>query len=195
MCKKLERPGWRWFKDGLWFREEWEDLDRGLSAIERTKRVVFGAMQGLTTCLAFTVETEEDFSDGWLPTLDMKMRVSEQNQVKYTFFEKPTASNKCLQATTALNQNYLMKSLSKEVMRRLANISEHMGNKEKVRVMDDFSQKMVNSGHTMEVVKKTLANGMKGHIRKVQRCKAEGKPFHRCEGSSARSRKQKKLTQ
>ena len=53
-------------------------------------------------------------------------------------------------------------------MRRLANISEHMGNKEKVRVMDDFSQKMVNSGHTMEVVKKTLVNGMKGHVRKVQ---------------------------
>ena len=76
------RPGWRWHKDGLWFREDWEDIDRELSAIERTKRVIFGAMQGLTKCLAFTVETEEDFPDGWLPTLDMKMRVNKQNQIE-----------------------------------------------------------------------------------------------------------------
>ena len=39
------RAGWRWFEDGLWFREDWEELHRELSAIERTKRVVYGAMQ------------------------------------------------------------------------------------------------------------------------------------------------------
>ena len=72
------RAGWRWFKDGLWFREDWEELDTELSAIERTKRVVYGAMQGLTECLAFTVETEEDFSDGWLPTLDIPFMRSPQ---------------------------------------------------------------------------------------------------------------------
>ena len=76
-----------------------------LSNIERTKRAVLGAMQGLTSCLSFTVETEEDFTDGWLPTLDIKLRVLEDNQIAYTFFTKPTASNKCLQADTALNHN------------------------------------------------------------------------------------------
>ena len=182
-------------KGALWFREDWEESDRGLFAIERTKRIVYGAMQGLTECLAFTVETEEDISDGLLPTLDMKMRVNEKNQIEYTFFEKPTASSKCLQATTALNQNCLMKSLSNEVMRRLANISEHMGIREKVRVLDEFCQKMANSEHLLEAVRKTLVNGIKGHLRKVKRCEDEGKPFHRCAANSARTRKQKNLTQ
>ena len=55
------RRGWRWHRGGLWFCKEWEEEDMMLTNIERTKRVVFGAMQGLTDCLSFTVETEEDF--------------------------------------------------------------------------------------------------------------------------------------
>ena len=73
---------------------------------------MFGAMQGLTKCLSFTVETEEDFSDGWLPTLDLKLRVNDDNQVEYSFFAKPTASDRCLQATTALNHNCVMHEAS-----------------------------------------------------------------------------------
>ena len=30
------RPGWRWHRQGLWFREDWEEEDLALSAIERT---------------------------------------------------------------------------------------------------------------------------------------------------------------
>ena len=61
--------------------------------------------------------------------------------------------------------------------------------------MDEFSVMMVSSGHGVEVVRQTLMSGMKGHIRKVARCEKEGKPFHRCAASSAKSRKSKKLTQ
>ena len=42
------RAGWRWEEGGLWFRKEWEEEDALLSPIERTKRVVFASMQGLT---------------------------------------------------------------------------------------------------------------------------------------------------
>ena len=86
-------------------------------------------------------------------------------------------------------------SLSNEVMRRLANVSSHMGTSEKTKVLDDFSQVMVNSGHDLEVVRKSLMNGIKGHERKVHRCIKEGKDFHRCASASAKSRKSKKLTQ
>ena len=94
------RPGWRWEKDELWFSKEWEREDAFLTPTERTKRAVHGSMQGLTSCLAFTVETVEDFEDGWLPTLDFKIRVNQFNQIEYSFYEKPMASNRCLQADT-----------------------------------------------------------------------------------------------
>ena len=101
------RPGWRWEGNGLWYRKEWEEEDSFLSPVERTKRMILASMQGLTGCLAFTVETCEDFEDGWLPTLDFKLRVTVNNIIEYSFFEKPTAPNRCLQADTALNQNSL----------------------------------------------------------------------------------------
>ena len=68
-CMYPIRAGWRWKSGGLWYREEWEEKDALLSPTERTKRAVHGSMQGLTKCLRFTVETSEDFADGWLPTL------------------------------------------------------------------------------------------------------------------------------
>ena len=64
-----ERPGGRWYNRGLWYKKECEEEDTLLSPTERTKRMFVGSMQGLTKCLAFTVETSEDFTDGWLPTL------------------------------------------------------------------------------------------------------------------------------
>jgi hypothetical protein len=45
------RAGWRWEQGELWFSKEWEQQDQLLSPTERTKRAVFGSMQGLTKCL------------------------------------------------------------------------------------------------------------------------------------------------
>ena len=79
------RAGWRWEQEELWFSKEWEKEDALLSPTERTKRAIFGSMQGLTSCLAFTVESSEDFDDGWLTTLDFKLRVNSRNQIEYAF--------------------------------------------------------------------------------------------------------------
>ena len=70
-----------------------------------------------------------------------------------------------------------------------------MGREEEVSVMNKFSVMMVSSGHGIDTVRKTLMNGIKGHVRKVARCKTEGKQFHRCAATSAKSRKSKKLLQ
>ena len=70
-----------------------------------------GVMQGLTECLSFKVETHEEFSDGWMPTLGCKLRMKSRNIIEYTFYEKPTTSIRTLQSDTALNQNCLIKTL------------------------------------------------------------------------------------
>ena len=62
-----------------------------LSGLERTKRALHASVQCLTSCLAFTVETGDEFADGWLPTLDMKLSITSDNKNQYTFFEIPHA--------------------------------------------------------------------------------------------------------
>ena len=112
-------------------------------------------MKGHNNCLEFTMETEEDFSDGWLPTLDLKIRVNEKNLIMYCFFEKPTASQMCLQSDTALGQDSLVQSLVNDVIRRMTNTSELVELEERLAVVDNFGQKMLNSGHSLAEVRKT----------------------------------------
>jgi hypothetical protein len=73
--------------------------------VEVSKRVVHGTMQNIVHFLVFTIETGEDFEDGWLPTLDTSLKVDAKNIIHYRFYEKPTASKVCLQESTALGQN------------------------------------------------------------------------------------------
>ena len=187
------RAGWRWEGGELWYKKEWEEEDYLLSPTERTKRVVHSSMQGLTKCLTFTVETSEEFTDGWLPTLDFKIRVNSRNQIEYNFYEKPTASNRCLQSDTALNQNCLIRSLVNEVGRRLDSFSGTVPLRERVAALDRFSQKLLNSGHSLATVRSIIVSGIKGYQRKVARCEAARTPLHRSSGQSAASRRTKKL--
>ena len=94
------------------------------------------------------METEEDFTDGWLPTLDFKLRVNANNIIEYAFYEKPTTSNICLQSDTALNQNCLIRSLSNEVGRRLDSFSQTVSMEARILALNIFSQKLINSGHS-----------------------------------------------
>ena len=87
------RPGWRWINGSLLFNLKWEREDQELTDIEITKRVILGTLNGVEDYLRFTIETEEDFMDRWLPTLDTKLRVDGSNQVLHGFYEKPTNAN------------------------------------------------------------------------------------------------------
>ena len=53
---------------------------------------------------------------------------------------------------------------------------------------------MANSDHSLEVIRRSMISGLRGHLRKVSRCEQEGKPFHRTAAASSKSRKLKKLT-
>ena len=55
------------------------------------------------------------------------------------------ASNRCLQADTALNQNSLIRSLNNELGRRLDSFSKSVADEERILVLDKFTQKMINS--------------------------------------------------
>ena len=103
------------------------------------------------------------------------------------------ASNRCLQADTALNHNCMVRSLGNEVIRRLDSFSKSVPLTQKVEALDKFSQKLINSGHKVVTVRGILISGIKGFKRRVSRCQAEGVPLHRSAGQSADKRRKKKM--
>ena len=72
-------------------------------------------------------------------------------------------------------------------------ISRTVPLKERIVAINNFSQKLVNSGHQLKTARDIITNGLKGYIRKVNKCKDMGVPLHRSALQSAQSRRTKKL--
>ena len=92
-------------------------------------------MRGIFGCLEFTTETEEDFADSWLPTLDTKLRVKQDNQVDYCFYEKPTTSPVTVRKESALEENSKVQILSNNLIRMYYNTKEDSTTEVKTKII------------------------------------------------------------
>ena len=79
-------------------------------------------------------------------------------------------------------------------MRRMLNCSSHIPIVSRHEVINNFGQKMVNSGHTIQEVRRNLISGLKGWRSKFDRCKTTNQPVDRSARQSADSRCFKILT-
>ena len=62
--------------------------------------------------------------------------------------------NQVLHARTALPENTKMQSLSNEVIRRMRNTSELLDSGTRVRIIDNFAQKMKNSSYKLDIIRR-----------------------------------------
>ena len=113
--------------------------------------------------LNFTIELAEDFEDGYLPTMDTKLRVSLNSIVTYIFYEKPTAANVMVQRTAALGESLKVRILVREVLRRMINTSEREPDKVRNEVLDRCCQKLCNSGHYLPSIRNMMVSGLLGY--------------------------------
>ena len=60
-------------------------------------------MNSMMSFLNFTVEVGDDFQDGKLPTLDLKIWIQD-GVIEYEFYEKPMSGNTVVRAKTALSE-------------------------------------------------------------------------------------------
>ena len=115
------------------------------------------------------------------------------NRVLHRFYEKPTSSNITVQKRTAMAEDAKIQIVSNDLIRRLLNSSEELGRGAKVKVVDEYAQKLANSGYGREQIKRILCNGIKGYEGKLRRCREEGRKLHRSSVDSQGARVRKKL--
>ena len=140
------------------------------------------------------METGDDFGDGWLPTLDTNLKVTSGNMIMYKHFEKPMNSNVTLQMDTAMGEDPKMKCLANDLIRRLSNTCERLDNEERIKVVDDYSQKLINSGYAIKQVRRIILSGLKGYERILRESKKDGgRNLHRSAKESSHGRGKKKL--
>ena len=141
--------GWIWGDTG-W---EYTGMTDGRSATERTKQELAKSLNDVTDFIQFTTEGEEDFVDLFLPTLDFQTQVQESGTILYKFFSKPMANNITIQYGTGLAKNVIFSALRQELIRRMVNSSVELDWEERLSIVGDFVQLLINSGHRYPFIK------------------------------------------
>ena len=159
------KAGWRWKENELKFSQKWVQEDENKTGLQRTMEIVEASLQGVHSFLKFTIEVGEGAGE-WLPTLDMMMRVEENNMVSFKYYEKPTTSNTMVQKRTALGENSKNQILANDLMRRLGNTDERQGVQVRGEVVDGFAKKVLTSGYSIQQTRRIIINGIRGWERR-----------------------------
>ena len=127
-----------------------------------------------------------------MPTLDLELKV-EENKVIHRFYEKPTTAKVTVQERSAMEERAKMKILSNDLTRRMLNMMVGLEEEEKLKTIDRYGQKLLNSGFSREKTVDILVAGLRSYQKKVARCRRKGQPLYRTSKQSAKSRQLKKL--
>ena len=114
----------------------------------------------------------------------------------YTFFEKPMASNMMIQRDSAMPENSKMATLNQELVRRMMNTSEDLGMDERVLVVEDYCQKLANSGYKKPQITKVVVGGLTGYERSLSLLdptSSKFRPLHESRKHNMRSRRITKM--
>ena len=187
------KAGWRWQEGSLTYCKRWEQEDSTIGGEQRTREILGATMNVIEDYLDFTVESGEQFPGGWLPTLDTNLRVGELNKIEYKFYEKETTTRKTVQKRTAMEENIKIKIVSNDLIRRLGNSMEELGSIEATRVVDQYAQKLLNSGYSMEQTRSILVSGIKGYEGRKIKCMRLGRKVKRRAIESLEDRTKKML--
>ena len=126
------------------FTIEWkeEDEKEDLSDLTRVGRVCQVAMNSINPDLQFTVESEEDFANGRIQTLDFEIKALQDGSIEHSFFEKPMQTPLVTMERSAMGAQQVHAILANDLVRRLSMLSESIDLNERLEVVDHYTQKL-----------------------------------------------------
>ena len=191
---QMETKTFRWRKD--WEQEDLTLEQEGETGDARMQRLCHPAMEAINPDLKFTVEKEEEFEDNKIPTLDFKEWLLENGHLNHTYYEKPMKNQILLMKRSAMSTRQKYTILANELCRRLSNCNME-GNpiEEKIRIIEEFTRQIKNSGFKRAEAREIVVSGIKGWKSKHARRKEDGMPFYRSAKSTLAKRYKKKLTE
>ena len=192
MRYQIESRSWSWRKEDMMedkiLQEEGENRDR------RMARVCLPLLDSINGNLKFTTEVADDFANKRLPTLDFEMWLEPDGSFNHSYYQKPMKVRLLTMKNSAMSRPQKVSILSNEVVRRLTKVN--IGKVEKmevVKVMDNMTYEMKNSGYDRKETLEVIKSGMIGWLRKLKRCETNNNAFYKSAASTLSQRYKKKL--
>ena len=160
------KKGW-WWASGGWKYDP--SIPDSRDDEERTREEICKSLNSVMDFLQFTVETQKDFVNNMLPTLDIQIRVESNGLLTYKHFTKPTNNNILLQKGTALSDETVFSSLRQELIRRMKNTSMDIDLDTRIEIIEEFIQILVNGGHKYSYIKAIVLQALTKYMYMVER--------------------------
>ena len=176
---------------------EWKEEDdiEDLSDLKRVGKVCQDAMNSINPDLQFTVESEEDFENGRIQTLDFEIKAAEDGMIEHSFFEKPMQTQLVTMERSAMGAQQKHAILSNDLVRRLSMVSPSISMEERLEVIDHYTKKLKTSGYNQNQCQELVRSGVVGYKNKIKNRKKNNQPFYRSAKTTLGARIKKKLTE
>ena len=191
--------GYKFIKlgDVIEFRQEWKEQDEmeNLSDLKRMGNVCREIMNGINPDLQFTVESEEDFPNKRLQTLDFETWTQPDGTISHSFFEKSMQTPYVTMERSAMSSQQKHAILANDLIRRLSMVDQKVDMEEKLEVVNKFTRKLKTSGYNHNQCMELVTSGVRGFLNKLKNREKNGEEMYRSARSTLGKRIHKKLTE
>jgi hypothetical protein len=126
-----------------------------------------------------TVDYPSAHSSGFMPLLDIQVKVLEDKTVDWVFFKKKVTSQFCILNRSAVPGKIKRVALVQEGLRRLRNTRPDLVEERKAGLMEDLAETMLISGYPEEYRAGVLKAAVTGYQRQVEADRSGEKPLYR----------------
>ena len=122
--------------------------------------------------------SSEDFESGWLPPLDVQVRMEDQTQtsvgegkrlIRYKFYQKPMANVKVAEAASAHPTNQKFATPSQQVKTSMLNCDLSTSMEVRIEILNKFVKSLLTSGYKRTMVGKIIRDGVVLYLQDLAR--------------------------
>ena len=158
VCPAIISPGWKYREDKIIFIESESCKDQLIPDDERTMKVIQSIADSIDPLIKVTYDVPSRYSDLKVPILDIKVGMSDTNEITYEFYKKPISNKYVTHKTSAMSKQQKMHILTQQCFSRLHNTSENVSTDIAIKLLDEFMIELKISGYS-ETDRKNILEG------------------------------------
>ena len=192
VCEELP-PGSRYLGGEVVVVDDEVEGDRLIPGDQRTANVLKEIANTISGNTRIEVETPSAHPTGWMPFLDLQLRIASDKSVDWKFYKKSMSSKYFILNRSAVPAKVKRASLAQEGLRRLRNTRPTLLPGEKVRLMEDFAEMLLESGYPEYFRAGILRAALTGYNKQAEADFRGSVPLYRPREWQQEERRRKKL--
>ena len=186
-------PGTRLIDGRLVIVEDQIEADLNVPADLRTATIFQTISNSICDFLQVTIDCPSQHESGFMPVLDIQIKIGPNNKIIHKFYKKPISTKKVILATSALPSNVKRASLTEGALRRLRYTDRSLPWNEVADILSEYSNELRLSGYDHKFRAEIMEAAVKGFRNQCAAAAAGGTPLFRPRWHERQTRRKKEV--